>query len=210
MKKLLWLLPILFLCGCAAQPAMETVSDVYAVPASVAGYTLSLQLPEAAAQFTMEEPGGSKLFQCQGYTVTVQELESGDLARTVRAVTGQDMEHLTVLTTRQGEFRRHAFAWTNASVPPKQRDFLRDVLAMPETEEAYVFVHQNLDPTVESHHIIRGAEEIRAILRESGKVKAVFQGHYHPGKESVIDGIPYHTLPAMCEGEENRYMITEI
>jgi hypothetical protein len=81
---------------------------------------------------------------------------------------------------------------------------------MPETEEAYVFVHQNLDPTVESHHIIRGAEEIRAILRESGKVKAVFQGHYHPGKESVIDGIPYHTLPAMCEGEENRYMITEI
>lgn len=120
MKKLLWLLPILFLCGCAAQPAMETVSDVYAVPASVAGYTLSLQLPEAAAQFTMEEPGGSKLFQCQGYTVTVQELESGDLARTVRAVTGQDMEHLTVLTTRQGEWKRHAFAWTAAGEGTQQ------------------------------------------------------------------------------------------
>ncbi|MBR5311973.1 MAG: metallophosphoesterase [Clostridia bacterium] len=107
-------------------------------------------------------------------------------------------------------YRRDAFDWTNASVPPEQRDLLQDILAMPETEEAYVFVHQNLDPTVESHHIIRNAEEIRTILRDSGKVKAVFQGHYHPGKESVIDGIPYHTLPAMCEGEENRYMITEI
>ena len=44
----------------------------------------------------------------------------------------------------------------------------------------------------------------------SGKVKAVFQGHYHKGHETVIDGIPYHTLPAMCEGEENRFMIIEL
>ena len=87
---------------------------------------------------------------------------------------------------------------------------LRDTLARPETEEAFVFVHQNLDPDVESHHIIRNAEEVRAVIRESGKVKAVFQGHYHPGHEAVIDGIPYHTLPAMCEGEENRYVIAEI
>ena len=120
MKRLLLLPLLLLLCGCAAQPAMETVSDVYAVPASVAGYTLSVQLPEAAAQFVMEEPGGSKLFSCEGYTVTIQELEGGDLPRTVRTVTGQDVQNLTVMTTRQGEFRRHAFAWTAAGEGSQQ------------------------------------------------------------------------------------------
>ncbi len=107
-------------------------------------------------------------------------------------------------------YRRNAIDWTNAFLPPEQIRLLRDGLAAPEAEEVYVFLHQNLDPSVESHHIIRNAAEVRAILRDSGKVKGVFQGHYHPGKESVIDGIPYHTLPAMCEGEGNRYTVVEI
>lgn len=107
-------------------------------------------------------------------------------------------------------YKRNELDWTNAFLPPDQMQSLRAALAMPETEEVFLFLHQNLDPTVESHHIVRNAAEIRGILRESGKVKEVFQGHYHPGRESVIDEIPYHTLPAMCEGEENRYRIVEI
>lgn len=100
--------------------------------------------------------------------------------------------------------------WTNAFLPDDQVERLRDELAREETAEAYVFLHQNLDPGVERHHIIRNAETVRAILRDSGKVKTVFQGHYHPGHDAVIDGIRYHTLPAMCEGEENRFEIVEI
>lgn len=107
-------------------------------------------------------------------------------------------------------YKRNEIDWTNAYVPADQVRGLREVLAQPETEEAYIFLHQNLDPDVERHHIVRNAEEVRAVIRESGKVKAVFQGHYHPGHEAVIDGIPYHTLPAMCEGVENRFMIAEI
>ena len=44
-------------------------------------------------------------------------------------------------------------------------------------------------------------------IRESGKVKLVMQGHYHLGAERTIDGIPYITLPAMCEGTDNSYQI---
>ena len=105
---------------------------------------------------------------------------------------------------------RNEIDWTNTFLPEEAVRDLQDVLARPETEEAYVFLHQNLDPGVEAHHIVRNAEEIRAALRDSGKVKAVFQGHYHPGHEAVIDGIPYHTLPAMCEGTENRFKIAEL
>jgi manganese-dependent ADP-ribose/CDP-alcohol diphosphatase len=48
------------------------------------------------------------------------------------------------------------------------------------------------------------------MLAASGKVKTVFQGHYHPGHENELNGIRYITLPAMCEGEENRFAVYEI
>lgn len=107
-------------------------------------------------------------------------------------------------------YRKDAIDWTNAYLPADQCAKLREVLEDKETVNAYVFLHQNLDPSAERHHVIRNAEEIRKILRESGKVRGVYQGHYHPGRASVIDGIPYTTLPAMCEGEENSYRIVEI
>lgn len=65
----------------------------------------------------------------------------------------------------------------------------------------YVFVHQNIDPEIRQDHRLFNAKEIFAILEQSGVVQTVFQGHYHPGKESVHNGIRYITLPAMCENE---------
>ena len=100
--------------------------------------------------------------------------------------------------------------WENTYIPEKQLQSLKQLLNDPAVNEACIFVHQNLDPEVEKAHIVRNAEAVREIIRTSGKVKAVFQGHYHEGHETVIDGIPYHTLPAMCEGEENRFAIFEL
>jgi UDP-2,3-diacylglucosamine pyrophosphatase LpxH len=60
------------------------------------------------------------------------------------------------------------------------------------------------------HHIVRNAADVRQIIRESGKVKMVIQGHFHSGAESIIDDIPYITIPAMCEREEMPYKIMEI
>jgi len=100
--------------------------------------------------------------------------------------------------------------WTNSFLPEDQLEKLRSVLADPSVTEAYVFLHQNIDPDVEKHHIIRNAAEIRDIITQSGKVKEVYGGHYHPGHENVIGGIPCHTLPAMCEGEAIPFVIAEI
>ena len=47
-------------------------------------------------------------------------------------------------------------------------------------------------------------------VKESGKVCMVLQGHYHKGNENIINNIPYITLPAMCEGEENSFLILEL
>jgi len=100
--------------------------------------------------------------------------------------------------------------WKNTYIPEEQLCSRGQKLNEPTVTEAYVFMHQNLDPEVQKDHIVRNAEAVREMIRASGKVRAVFQGHYHKGHETVIDGIPYHTLPAMCEGEENRFIIIEL
>lgn len=88
--------------------------------------------------------------------------------------------------------------WTDTFYPYADR--LAERLRQGE-EETYLFVHQNLDPAVECHHRIDNADAIMALIRETRVVKAVYQGHYHPGCCSEYDGVRYITLPAMCEGE---------
>lgn len=98
--------------------------------------------------------------------------------------------------------------WTNTYIPEDQCQKLTAVLE--NAKEAYIFLHENLDPEVEEHHIVHNAAEVRKILSDSGVVKKVIQGHYHWGHDTVIDGVSYHTLPAMCEGENNYYEIMEV
>lgn len=65
----------------------------------------------------------------------------------------------------------------------------------------YLFMHQNIDPGIREDHLLANAENVRNILETCNHVKVVFQGHYHPGHRSEINGIRYITLPAMCENE---------
>ena len=73
----------------------------------------------------------------------------------------------------------------------------------------YIFLHQNTDLTVRDDHRLFNAEDVSKIIERSGKVRTVFQGHYHPGQTSQHNGVQYITLPAMCE-DENRYYIFEL
>ena len=77
------------------------------------------------------------------------------------------------------------------------------------TGDVYIFVHQNLDPTIREDHSVYNAAEINTLLLNSGKVKMVFQGHYHTGNKCIYNNIRYLTLPALCENE-NAYFIEEI
>ncbi len=97
--------------------------------------------------------------------------------------------------------------WTNTCLPQDQLDALK--IALNSAKEKYIFMHQNIDSGVEEHHIVHNAKEIRKELEKATNVKMIIQGHYHSGHESIINGINYHTLPAMCEGKENYYEIIE-
>ena len=87
-------------------------------------------------------------------------------------------------------------------------DELRDKLSRV-NGNAYLFIHQNIDPNVWPDHRIKNSEGVFNIIKESGVVRAVFQGHFHFGQNSVHDGIQYITLPAVCE-QELPYLRREI
>ena len=75
--------------------------------------------------------------------------------------------------------------------------------------DIYVFMHQNLDPNIHVSHRLSNDAQVRRALEACGRVRHVFQGHYHDGAESIVNGIRYTTLPAMCENED-AYRIFEI
>ena len=102
-------------------------------------------------------------------------------------------------------YRPHAFHWDRCYIPTEG---LRERLAAAEGE-VYVFLHQNLDPNCPADHRPANADEVCRILADSGKVRAVYQGHFHWGADNLVDGIRYVTLPAMC-CYENTHKIIEI
>lgn len=71
----------------------------------------------------------------------------------------------------------------------------------------YLFMHKNVDPNVREDHRLYNFHEINRILQESKKVKAVYQGHYHLGRESKHGNMEYFTFPAMCENEDAYYVL---
>lgn len=87
--------------------------------------------------------------------------------------------------------------WTDANIPAEEVRWLKDDLSAGEGKTV-VFVHQRLD--VAGPYGIKNAEEIRRLLSGSGRVAAVFQGHYHRNDHREIGGIHYVTLVGMIEG----------
>lgn len=112
-KGLLLLLCALLLTGCGAQETFETISDELGV-SMPAVCDVQLLLPEEAAVPSMESEDGSKLYLCDGYTVTVQTLDGGDLNRTFRELSGHSKDELTVIQTARDGIDRYECVWSAA------------------------------------------------------------------------------------------------
>ncbi len=113
--------------------------------------------------------------------------------------------------TRDGHPYDHDhFDWRDANVPPPELAWLRAELAA-ETSPVIVLAHQRLDG--EGDLEVANRAEVRAILEQSRRVLAVFQGHDHPGAYNRIGGIHYYTLRAMVVGSgpaQSSYAAVEV
>lgn len=114
------LLVALLLSGCGAQETFETVSDDYPVAAATELKEVQLSLPDDAAAPLDQAEDGSKIYMCDGYTITVQTMESGDLDRTFREISGYPKEELTVMKTMRNGIDCYESVWCTAGEEEEQ------------------------------------------------------------------------------------------
>ena len=102
------------LTGCASQQTFETITDVQDQPVEAQMQQVLLELPPGAQLQTMEPDSTDKLYLCNGFTVCLQTIQSGDLDKTLRAVTGYGEEELTLMQTTTAEGTRYRCVWAAA------------------------------------------------------------------------------------------------
>lgn len=115
MKKCLILaVMLLMLTGCGTQETMETLSDVYIQPVSAPLWQMVLDVPQDASVTVLQGEDAGKMYLCDGYTVTVQTMQAGDLQKALRLLTGYEKEDLTLLEILQDGKKRYDCVWVSA------------------------------------------------------------------------------------------------
>jgi len=114
------LLIAVLMTGCSAQPTFETVADENVQPVSAAMQQVLLELPEEVSAPAMENGEQGKLYLCDGYTLTMNTVPSGDLSKTLQQATGYEKEKLQLLQTGYGDVHRYECVWAAAGEREEQ------------------------------------------------------------------------------------------
>lgn len=113
MKKCLLLACLLvFLTGCGAAQTFETITDTPYLPALAQMREMQLQMPQEAAVSVVNSDSGEKLYLCEGYVLTVQTLEGGNLEKTVQTLSGFSSDQLSLIETQGDHGKRYDWVWT--------------------------------------------------------------------------------------------------
>lgn len=113
-KLVIFLLGVLFLTGCGDPKVFETMSDLYYVPEAASAAQTAVQLPDNAVIAVAGSKESGRIYLCDGYTVAVQTLSSGNLDTTLRAVTGYARQKLQLMKRQDGDLTRYECAWVSA------------------------------------------------------------------------------------------------
>ena len=114
MKKLLVLLLLMsMLLGCGAEETFEVVEDVIPVEPVAVPMQFFVSLPDDAVTPTFQDDT-EELYVCQGYTISKQIIESGDMEKTVNNLTGQSQEDIQIIESFGNNCDRYDLIWTAA------------------------------------------------------------------------------------------------
>lgn len=114
MKKLFVLLLITsMLLGCGAEETFEVVEDVIPVEPVAVPQQFFVSLPDEAMTPTFQGDG-EELYVCQGYTISKQIQDSGDMEKTVNTLTGHSQEDIQIIKTFYDNCDRYDLVWTAA------------------------------------------------------------------------------------------------
>ena len=108
------MLCVSLLMGCAGPKTYETMTDFYYAPEPPKPAEVALWLPENATLDVLKDETAGTLYLCDGYTVSVQTMESGDLDATLCAVTGYGKQALHGIGWQRDGISRYECAWASA------------------------------------------------------------------------------------------------
>ncbi|WP_215225517.1 metallophosphoesterase family protein [Echinicola shivajiensis] len=127
--------------------------------------------------------------------------------------------HFIVLDANYHEDGRNHFYkegadWTNTNIPEFELEWLKADLER-NSKPTIVFCHHPLFEYFhgQSQMHVNNYKQVKAILEDSGKVMAVFQGHVHEERFDHQGGIHFATQMAMVDGsgaENSSFSILEI
>lgn len=114
MRKLLGLLlVVLVFSACGQAETMETVADVWDVPAAAIPRQMYAELPEDGSMEALEGDTG-KMYMTGDDCLSLETFASGDLDATLTRLCGRGKDGLTVLETKQSGIKRYDFTWAAA------------------------------------------------------------------------------------------------
>lgn len=100
------------LTGCS-EPVYETMGNVVHVGQPQTSFReVLLDFPEDASVLTAS--GTDILYACGGYTMSLQNMQSGDISATIRTLSGYDPAQLTVIESKCGDHNRYDWVWVAA------------------------------------------------------------------------------------------------
>ena len=114
MRKIIVIVLLLtMLTGCGAIQTMETLGDVaHSSPTQLPLRAVALNLPEDAALETWETDAGMTIYTCGQYWIVLQTFASGNMAESLRQMSGFAPEALTILESNCQDHKRYDWVWT--------------------------------------------------------------------------------------------------
>ena len=121
MKKLcLVIFCVLMLSACSAVETMETIGDEGVTPVMGEAGQVQLTLPDLEDAQVIDNGMGSRIYLFDGFCVTVQTLDGGNMDKTLEIVSGFDADKLSLLKTEQKDYTQICCAWSSAGEQEEQ------------------------------------------------------------------------------------------
>ena len=102
--------------------------------------------------------------------------------------------------------------WSETYIDTEQLSWIKEEIETAESD-VIIFSHELLllnDIENSDDHVVINRHEIIDCFEKSGKVRAVFCGHYHDGNYSERNGIHYITFKAICTRDEENYAVVTV
>lgn len=108
---IIFLLVVLSMAGCAAEPTFETIGNVWDNPQPVdTPASIEFALPEDAQMEVMESNDACKSYQIGQWMLWTEVYSGGDVLATMAHLTG--MEEPRIISHPLGQYQCHETAWS--------------------------------------------------------------------------------------------------